>query len=112
MAIAIEPMLTLGGNKTDELEDGFGTWHSRTAVMAGFSAALVAETAPARAAGTTQSPSGPVPPKARPTPPRAGSASPPQLTPCRPVPPGQVTGASPAGHSQLRIGGTAHARSC
>jgi hypothetical protein len=80
--------------------------------LLGFSAALVAETAPARAAGTTQSPSGPVPPKARPTPPRAGSASPPQLTPCRPVPPGQVTGASPAGHSQLRIGGTAHARSC
>jgi hypothetical protein len=80
--------------------------------LLGFSAALVAETAPARAAGTTQSPSGPVPPKVRPTPPRAGSTSPRRPTPCRPLLPGQVTGASPAGHSQIRTGGTAHARSC
>jgi hypothetical protein len=80
--------------------------------LLGFPAALVAETAPARAASTTQSPSGRVSPKVRPTPPRADSTSPRQLTPCRPVLPGQVTGAIPAGHSQLRIGGTAHARSC
>ena len=44
------------------------------ACLLGFSAALVAGTAPARAAGTTQSPSGPVPPKVKPTPPSAGPA--------------------------------------
>jgi hypothetical protein len=53
------------------------------ACLLGFTAALVAETTPARAAGTTQS----VPPKARPAPPGACSRSP--------------------HHS-----GTAHARSC
>ena len=42
--------------------------------LLGFSAALVAETAPAKAAGTTQSPSGPIPPKIKPAPPSAGSA--------------------------------------
>jgi len=36
------------------------------ACLLGFSAALVAESAPAKAAGTTQSPSGPVPPKIKP----------------------------------------------
>jgi hypothetical protein len=79
--------------------------------LLGFSAALVAETAPARAAGTTQSPSGPVPPKIRPAPPGAGP--PHQFTPCRPVLPGNVTGTiAAAGHRQLSIQGTAHARSC
>ena len=80
--------------------------------LLGFSAALVAETAPARAASTTQSPPGPVPPTARPTSPRAGSASPRHLTPCRAVRPGQLTAARPAGHAQLRIEGATHARSC
>jgi hypothetical protein len=87
------------------------------ACLLGFSAALVAESAPAKAAGTTQSPSGPVPPKAKPTPPSAGSGSgsgsPHQFTPCRPVLPGRVTGALPAvGHRQLSLEGAAHARSC
>jgi len=79
--------------------------------LLGFSAALVAQTAPAKAAGTTQSPSGPIPPKIKPAPPSAGS--PHQFTPCRPVLPRQVTGAFPAaGHSQLSLQGTARARSC
>ncbi len=79
--------------------------------LLGLSAALVAESAPAKAAGTTQPPSGPVPPTIKPTPPSAGS--PHQFTPCRPVLPRQVTGAFPAaGHPQLSIQGTAHARSC
>lgn len=79
--------------------------------LLGFSAALVAETAPAKAASTTQSPSGPVPPKVKPTPPSAGSSH--EFTSCRPVLPRQGTGATPAtGHSQLSIKGTAHARSC
>ncbi len=83
------------------------------ACLLGFSAALVAGTAPARAAGTTQPPSGPVPPKIKPTPPSAGSSSPHQFIPCRPVLSRQVTGAFPAaGYSQLSIQGTAHARSC
>jgi hypothetical protein len=81
--------------------------------LLGFSAALVAESAPAKAAGTTQSPSGPVPPKAKPTPPSAGSSSPHQFTTCRLVLPRPVTGASPAaGHWQLSLQGAAHARSC
>ena len=79
--------------------------------LLGFSAALVAETAPAKAAGTTQSPSGPIPPKIKPTSPSA--VSPHQFTPCRPVLPRQVTGAFPAaGHSHLSLQGAAHARSC
>jgi hypothetical protein len=81
--------------------------------LLGFSAALVAETAPAKAAGTTQPPSGPVSPKIKPTPPSAGSSSPHQFTPCHLVLPRQVTGAIPAaGHWQLSLQGTAHARSC
>ena len=81
--------------------------------LLGFSAALVAESAPAKAAGTTQSPSGPVLPKVKPTPPSAGSSSPHQFTPCRPVLPGPVTGALPAaGRWQLSLQGAAHARSC
>ena len=81
--------------------------------LIGFSAALVAESAPAKAAGTTQLPSGTVPPKAKPTPPSAGSGSPHQFTPCRPVLPRRVTGALPAaGHRQLSLQGAAHARSC
>jgi hypothetical protein len=77
--------------------------------LVGFSAALVAESAPAKAAGTTQPPSGRVPPTI--TPPSAGS--PHQLTPCPPALPGRVTGALPfAGHSQVSIEGTPHARSC
>jgi len=55
--------------------------------LLGFSAALMAETTPARAASTTQTPSGPVCPKIKPTP-------------------------SSAGSPRLRITGTAHARSC
>ena len=79
--------------------------------LLGFSAALVAETAPAKAAGTTQSPSGPAPPKIKPAPPSAGS--PRQFPPCRPVLPTQVTGATPAaGHWHLSLQGAAHARSC
>ena len=81
--------------------------------LLGFSAALVAESAPAKAAGTTQSPSGPVPPQDKPTPPSAGSSSPHQFTPCRPVLPRQATGALPAaGHWQLSLQGAADARSC
>jgi hypothetical protein len=53
--------------------------------LLGLSAALIAESAPARA-GTTQSPSGRVPPKTEPAPPGAGLSSPHQLTQCRPVP--------------------------
>jgi hypothetical protein len=49
--------------------------------LLGFSAALIAETAPARAAGTTQSPSSPVPPTSKPTHPPAGPRSPGQFTP-------------------------------
>jgi hypothetical protein len=81
--------------------------------LLGFSAALVAESAPAKAAGTTQAPSGPISPKIRPTPPSADSSSPHQFTPRHPVLPSQVTGASPAaGHRQPSLQGTAHARSC
>jgi hypothetical protein len=81
--------------------------------LLGISAALIAESAPAKAAGTTQSPSGPALPKAKPTPPSAGSSSPHQFTPCRPVLPRRVTGALPAaGHWQQSLQGAAHARSC
>jgi len=62
------------------------------ACLLGLSAALVAGSAPARAAGTTQSPSRPVPPKTKPAPPSAAPISPRHLTWC-----GQET---------------AHARSC
>ena len=83
------------------------------ACLLGFSAVLAAQTAPARAAATTQPPSGPVPPKIKPAPPGAGASSPRQFTPCRPDPPRHVTGAFPAaGHPQLSLQGTAHARSC
>ena len=82
------------------------------ACLLGFSAALVAGTAPARAAGTTQPPSGSVPPKVKPTPSSVGSISPHPFTPCRPVLLRYVTGAVPvAGHPQLSVQGTAHARS-
>jgi hypothetical protein len=80
--------------------------------LLGFSAALVAQTSPARA-GTTQSPSGPLLPKIKPTPPSADAGSPRQFTLCRPVLSRQVTGAvTAAGHSRLSLPGTAHARSC
>jgi hypothetical protein len=62
----------------------------------GFWAALAAEIPPARAVGTTQSPSSPVRPKSKPAHPSAGSGFPRQFTPCTP----------PASQ------GTAHARSC
>ena len=82
------------------------------ACLLGSSAALVAGSAPAKAAGTTQSPSGPIPPKIKPASPSAGSSSPHRVTPFRPVLPGQVTGTFPAaGHPQLSIHGTAHAGS-
>lgn len=80
--------------------------------LLGFSAALVSETVPAKAAGTTQSRSGPVSPKAKPASPGAGSRFPHQVTPCHPVLPRHVTGTLPAGHSKPGIRGTAHARSC
>lgn len=80
--------------------------------LLGLSAALVAETVPAKA-GTTQSRSGPVSPKVKPAPLGAGSRYPHQSAPCHPVLPRQVTGTLPAaGHWQLSIQGTAHARSC
>ena len=83
------------------------------ACLLGFSAALVAGTTPARAAGTTQPPSGPVPPKVKPTPASADSSSPRQFIPCRPILPRHVTGTVPtAGHPQPSLQGTAHARSC
>lgn len=89
--------------------------------LLGFSAALVAETVPAKAAGTTQPPSGPVPPEVKPAPPEVkstppsggGSGSSHQFTPCRLILPGQVAGAFPAvGRPQLSLQGAAHARSC
>ena len=57
------------------------------ACLLGFSAALVAETAPAKAAGTTQPPSGPVPPKIKPSPrapPPAPRTSSPRVAPSCP----------------------------
>ena len=81
--------------------------------LLGFSAALVAETVPARAAGTIQSPSGPFPAKVKPGPVSAGFPSPHQFTSCRPVPPRQVADAIPAAdRAQPSIQGTAHAHSC
>jgi hypothetical protein len=72
------------------------------ACLLGFSAALVAGTVPAKAAGTAQPPPGPVSPKIMPTPPSAASGSPRQFTVCRPA----------TGRPQLSIQGTARARSC
>ncbi|MDQ2816524.1 MAG: hypothetical protein M3Z75_32985 [Actinomycetota bacterium] len=78
--------------------------------LLGFSAALVAGTAPAKA-GTTQARSGPVSVKIKPVPPNAGSPRP--ITACRPVLTRPATGASPAaGYSQRNLQGSAHARSC
>lgn len=78
--------------------------------LLGFSAALVAQTSPARA-GTTQPPSGPIAPKIERTP--RSDGSPRRFTLCRPVLPRQVTGGVAAvGRSQLSLPGTAHARSC
>jgi len=65
--------------------------------LLGLSPALIAESGPARAAGTTQSPSGRVPPRIKSASPGAAPSSPHQLTPCRPVPPRPVS---------------AHGRSC
>lgn len=80
--------------------------------LLGFSAALVAETAPARAASTTRSPSGAIPPKIKPAPP-ACLFTPHLSTPYLAPLPAQAADAVPAaGHSQLTIEGTAHARSC
>lgn len=81
--------------------------------LLGLSAALVAESAPARAAGTTQSPSGPTTRTVKPAPPGAAPGSPHRFTSCRPVLPRQVSGAFPAAsYLQLSIQGTAHARTC
>ncbi|HEX3965237.1 MAG TPA: hypothetical protein VHZ03_52765 [Trebonia sp.] len=81
--------------------------------LLGSSAALVAETVPAKAAGTTRSPFAPVRPTAEPAPRGARSGSPRQLGQCRPIAACQVTRVIPAaGNSQLSIQGTAHARSC
>jgi hypothetical protein len=62
------------------------------ACLLGFSAALVAETTPARAASTTPAPSG--------------------LAPSGPVCPKVTPAPSGAGSSRLAIIGTAHVRSC
>jgi hypothetical protein len=70
--------------------------------LIGFSAGLVAQTEPARAA-----PSGPVSPRVKP----AIPGSPLQVTPC-PVLPWQATPAPTAIHSQPSIQGTVNARSC
>jgi hypothetical protein len=83
------------------------------ACLLGFSAAMVAETVPAKAAGTTQSRSGPASPKIKPASPGAGFRSRHQGTPGHLVMPRHVTGTSPvAGRGQPGIRGTAHARSC
>ena len=71
--------------------------------LLGLSAALVAESAPARAAGTTQSP------KIKPAPPSAGSGSPHHGTACRPVRHGHVPG---PGRWSPSIQGSAYVRSC
>jgi hypothetical protein len=70
--------------------------------LLGFSAALVAETVPARAASTPQSPSGSVAPKIKPAPSGAVPSSPHRFTPCRPG------DSSAAGHSRVGM----HAGSC
>jgi hypothetical protein len=78
--------------------------------LLGFSAALLAETAPAKAASTTQSPSTPNPPTIKPAPPNAGSPFRHQPAPCRP---GQATSAVPAaGHPRPGNQAATHARSC
>jgi hypothetical protein len=71
--------------------------------LLGLSAALVAESAPARAAGTTQST------KIKPALPSTGSGSPHRGTPCHPVLPGHVPAAS---HWPPSIQATAYVRSC
>jgi hypothetical protein len=81
--------------------------------LLGFSAALIAQTAPARAASRTQSPSSSILPTTKPASRGVARYSPRPFTPCRPAVPGQVTGAIPAvGHRQPSIPGTTHARSC
>jgi hypothetical protein len=81
--------------------------------LLGFSAALVAGSSPAKAAGTTQPPSDPGPTKTKPAVPDAGASSPHQVISCPPVRPRQVAGAGPAaGDPQLSSQETAHARSC
>jgi hypothetical protein len=74
--------------------------------LLGFSAALVAETVPAKAASTTQPASSPKP--ARPS---TGVSSRRQFTPCRPVTPRLATGASAAA-GRLVVQGATSARSC
>jgi hypothetical protein len=81
------------------------------ACLLGFSAALVAETVPARAAGTIQSPRGPLPAEVKAAPTSTGS--PHHFTSCPTVPPGQVASAVPAAsRAQPSIRRTAHAHSC
>jgi hypothetical protein len=81
--------------------------------LLGFSAALLAETVPAKAAGTPRPPSGPAVANVRPAASGAAPSSPHQVTSCGPVPPASMAGVLPvAGHSQPSIQGTAHARSC
>jgi hypothetical protein len=80
--------------------------------LLGFSAALVAETTPARAASTTPSPSGAIPPTNKPAP-ATCQFTPYPFTPYLVPRPAQAADAVPAaGHSQPTIEGTAHARSC
>jgi hypothetical protein len=74
--------------------------------LLGFSAALVAETVPARAASTTQPASGP-----KPTPASAGASSRRPVSRCRPTAARQASGAIAAvGHPLVQ--GAVRARSC
>ena len=77
--------------------------------LLGFSAALVVETAPARAAGTTQSPSGAVTTKGKPTRPVAAPSTPHASASCHTILPGAGTA---VGQPPRTNQGTAHARSC
>ena len=75
------------------------------ACLLGASAALVAETVPAKAAGTTQSPAGPVTPTIKPTPASVDAGSPRESAPCGLVLPGLVL-------PGRVIQGTGHVSSC
>jgi hypothetical protein len=81
--------------------------------LLGLSAVLVAETVPARAASTTHPSSGPASPTVKPASPGAGSSTPRQLSPCRPVPPSRTAGVLPGtGHPRPGIEGATDASSC
>ncbi|HEY6494566.1 MAG TPA: hypothetical protein VIZ43_14925 [Trebonia sp.] len=79
------------------------------ACLLGFSAALVGQSTPARAAGVPRGPSGPVSATIKPVSPTAGAGSPRQVPPCRAVAPGHVTA---TGRSQPSFHGATDALSC